>query len=126
MDEWIRRMREIPGFCTECTESGRAWTDAADNARTAIGHARTAAHWLRNAAARLPEQAGSLNRAAAHYDGIVDLLHPALAAEGEASYRTFIGDIERQRAHADEVLVPVKAQYLQAAEAMDEALEAME
>ena len=64
-------------------------------------------------------------KAATQYDRIAALFTPAITGEGGESYEGFIGDLDKLKAHADEVLVPIKAELAAAADDMEEALVAM-
>jgi len=76
----------------------------------------------------LPERPGPdanhLRAAAAHYDRIVALFGPALQDDGPESYRQIIGDLGKQKAHAEKVLKPVKAELAAAGQEMEKALAA--
>ena len=87
--------------------------------------AQAAAKYLRQAARRLPQTARPhLTTAADHYDRIVELLHPAMTGQGGESYDQLIGDIQKQKNHAANVLTPIKAELAAAANAMEKALAA--
>jgi len=49
------------------------------------------------------------------YERIADLIRPAVTGEGGDSYAQFVGDLTEQKAHADRVLKPVRAQLTEAA-----------
>ena len=125
MDAWIEKMEQTP-FCVPCFESApdRVWTCAINNAQTTTAGAKAAALHLRERLDTFPEAAHShLEAAATHYDRIAEVLGPALTGEGGEHYRDFIGDLEKQKAHAD-VLRRVKAELAAAADEMERALAA--
>ena len=128
MAAYIEHMRTVPGFCEGCFERApdRAWTDARDSAWAVSGLAKTAARYLRRRIGTFSVEARPhIEAAARHYDRIVLLLHPALTGEGGRSYQQWInGNLEAQQRHADEVLVPVRAQLAAAGNAMARALAA--
>ena len=64
--------------------------------------------------------------AAAHYDRMLDLLSPAATDDSGRSYEEFIGDLDKQKEHADMVLVAVKNELAAAAVEIEKALAAME
>ena len=61
--------------------------------------------------------------AARRYERIAELLAPAMDWDGPRHYRHFIGDLEKQRAHAD-VLRRVRAELAAATDDMAAALAA--
>jgi hypothetical protein len=69
--------------------------------------------------------ASCLNEAALQYEQICNLLAPAVSDRGGAGYREFIGDIEKQKAHAASVLKPVRGALLAAAEQLENAVALM-
>jgi hypothetical protein len=106
MDLWIKQMSEVPGFCAECQQrSQRGWTDARDNAVRMEAGARAAALYLRQCAPGFPAAARPcLQAAAKHYDRVQALLRPALTGEGGETLAQFVGNLEKQKAHAAQVL----------------------
>jgi len=63
-----------------------------------------------------------LQKAITHYERIAALLRPAITGEGGVAYKEFMGDLEKQKEHAETVLKPVKAQLLEAAAVLEQAL----
>lgn len=129
MDAWIGQMRRVPGFCASCfAEIGSRTGDAPNNARRMSAGAQAATGQLRRIAgsrSMTPEARALLESAAARYDRIFALLQPALTGQGGPGYTEFIGDLERQQAHAEQVLVPVKAELAAAAEELEQTVVAM-
>jgi len=123
MDAWIGQMKKVP-YCPDCGDKSHGCADC--SARPTSEGAKVAARYLHKIAAEFPEAARPhLEAAASHYDRIVELLHPALTGEGGEHYRDFIGDLEKQKTHAEEVLVPVKAELAAAANDMEKVLAAI-
>jgi hypothetical protein len=125
MDAWIAKMEQLP-FCGPCFKSApdRVWSCALNNGQTTTAGAAAAAAWLRRNAGQLaPDARPHMERAAAHYDRIVALLAPAMDWNGPGHYCHFIGDLDKQKAHAD-VLRQVKAELAAAADEMEAALAA--
>ena len=124
MDVWIAKMEQLP-FCGPCFESApdRVWTCALDNSNTTAAGAATAAHYLRERAASLPEAARPhLEQAADCYERIAELLRPSMTEGSGQHCRAFIGNLEGQQAHAADVLRPVRQELAAAADAMEAAL----
>lgn len=122
MDTWISTMATVKGFC----EPGHPWSCTAGNATPTVEGSTFSAKWLRNLAERQSGPAAAhLRSAASHYDRIVALFGPALQESGPESYHAIIGDIEKQKAHAEKVLTPVKAELAAAGDEMGKALAAM-
>lgn len=88
---------------------------AVENAERFLRGAQVAARRLR---AIGPQYEAS----ARHYDRIAELFLSAARGKGEVHYAAIIGDLDKQRAHADTVLVPVRAELAAAAAAMEAAL----
>lgn len=123
MDTWISTMATVKGFC----EPGHPWNCAAGNARPTVEGSTFSAEWLRALAGKWGGQsADHLRAAASHYDRIVALFGPALQDDGPESYRQIIGDLEKQKTHAEKVLKPVRAELAAAGQEMEKALAAME
>lgn len=61
---------------------------------------------------------GCLHKAAEAYDRIVDQLEPARSGVGGTHYRDFVGDLGKQREHAETVLKTVKNELDRAAALM--------
>lgn len=123
MDLWIRHMKQVESFCEPCRESsGSGWRCATSTANALTSGAETAARWLREQAEELQSDAGKLLAGAAEaYQRICKRLQPALS-DGEAGYQSLIGDLDRQRAHAETVLLPIRDDLASAAEAIEKAI----
>ncbi len=124
MDVWIRDMETIPGFCAECQErGGRGWSDALDNGKLMHGGAVFAASCLRKCAEGFPATARPhLEAAATQYDRIAELLRPAVTTGDQGHYKTFVGDLAKQKIHADQVLRPIRSALASAGDEMAKAL----
>ena len=126
MDAWVAKMKQTP-FCVPCHKAApdRVWTCAINNGQTTIAASKAAASYLRKRVGTFPAAARPhLEATAKHYDKIVELLRPAVTGEDGEHYRTSIGDLGKQKAHAENVLKPVKAELAAAADAMAKALAA--
>ena len=124
MDLWAEQMEEVP-FCPDCRD--KSWTCAKGSAITPYEGAKVVSSYLRKRMATFPEAARPhIEATAKHYDRIAELLHPAITGEGGESYEEFIGDIEKQKAHIENVLKPVKAELAAAADEIEEALAAIQ
>jgi hypothetical protein len=120
LDAWATTMATVKGFC----EPGHPWNCAAGNAIPTVEGSKFSARWLRAHADKQGGQsADHLRAAASHYDRIVALFTPALKDDGPECYRTIIGDLDKQKAHAEKVLKPVKAELALAGDEMAKALE---
>lgn len=116
MDAWITHMETVKGYCAPCFGRGQdSWHDAMENAERFLRGAQIAARKLRAAGPQF-------EAAAKHYDRIAELLTPAARGKGEVHYAAFIGDLDKQKAHAETVLKPVRAELLAAAVAMETAV----
>ncbi|MFH0965049.1 MAG: M56 family metallopeptidase [Planctomycetota bacterium] len=125
MDLWIAKMETVP-FCEPCYKSaaGHVWTCALNNGQTMTAGARTVSSYLRKRKDTFAAEARPhVEAAAERYDRIAALLAPAVTGEGGAHYRDFIGDLEKQKAHA-KVLREVKTELAAAADDMEKALAA--
>jgi hypothetical protein len=126
MDEWIKGMSDTKGFCALCYAKGGAaasWKSGPDVAIPTVEGSTFSAKWLRRLADKRPSPAADhLRAAASHYDRIVALFGPALQDNGPESYRSIIGDLDKQKAHAEKVLRPVKAELAAAGDDMEKAL----
>jgi len=128
VDAWIRQMREVRGFCAPCfSRQGADIGDAPDNARRMVAGARAAAQQLRRIASQHPgtEIRQGLDTAAARYDRIADLLEPALLGKGGPRYAEFVGDIGKQQAFAETVLLPVRHELAAIAQQLEQAVTAL-
>lgn len=128
MDLWIKQMSEVPGFCAECEQrSQKGWTDARDNALRMDAGARAVSTYLRRRAPSFPAVVRPcLEATAKHYDRIQALLRPALTGEGGESLEQFVGNLDKQKAHAEKVLVPLRKELAAAVESIEDALAAAE
>jgi hypothetical protein len=108
MDAWIKHMQEVKGYCAPCFGRGQqSWQDAMENGERLLRAARVAAKKLRSLGPQYEVTAK-------HYDRIVELLKPV-------KYQEFIGDLVKQKAHAENVLVPVKTELAAIAEELEKA-----
>jgi hypothetical protein len=126
MDLWIAKMRAVP-YCGPCQKSApdQVWTCATSTAQPVYEGAKLSAAALRRAESSFPEAARPyLENAAQHYDRIAELLAPYGTWSDQGGYRDIIGDLAKQQAHADAVLVPVKTELAAAADEMEQALRA--
>jgi hypothetical protein len=123
LDEWIKQMRDVPHFCLPCQNNkGSGWQSAATVARAVLHRSETAATFLHRHSENFSgELQNCIIDVSKCYDAIVSLLRPAIYDEGDG-YKSFIGDIEKQKAHAETVLLPVRNELIKAADKMEEAL----
>ncbi|HUW81654.1 MAG TPA: hypothetical protein VMZ31_02515 [Phycisphaerae bacterium] len=127
MDEWIGQMERVAHFCPPCqTKAQAGWKSASVVARAMTHRSGVAAGFLREQMPSFSQTARPhVAGAASHYDQVAQLLAPAISENGSESYREFIGDLEKQKVHADKVLRPVKAELLAVADGMRKALAAV-
>lgn len=119
MDMWAKQMCKIP-FCPACKE--RSANCAISTAQPAYEGTKVVASYLRRRIHTFPDAAHPrLEATARHYDRIVDLLHPAFRGEGGERYHTFIGDLAKQKAHA-ETITHCKTELAAAADKIEQAL----
>jgi hypothetical protein len=123
LDEWIKQMREVPYFCPPCQENkGSGWQSAATVARAVLYRSETAATFLRRHSENFSGELQScIIDVAKSYDAVASLLRPAIQDENNG-YKSFIGEIDKQKTHAETVLAPVKNELLKAAGKMEKAL----
>ncbi len=124
MDDWIGQMTTVPYFCPPCEKNKGAGGRSATIVARAMSHrSKVAADWLR---ARLDTSPADvrphIELAASHYDRIVELLQPAIADEGEESYKDVIGDLAKQKEHAARVLRPIRKELSAVADDLETAL----
>jgi len=123
LDEWGKQLRLEAGFCPACRANNKSdWESAAKVARAVTHRSQLAAQYLHEHLAAFPA-AGQphIELAAGHYQRIVSLLQPVLDNNGNG-YRLLIGNLPKQREHVQQVLIPVKAEFLAAANKMEQAL----
>ncbi len=125
MDAWIEAMGNVPFDREQWQGQDHSAQHARQTAMPTFEGARAAARCLRRMAAEAPvPSAGELGQAADQYGRITELLQPALADDGPASYGAFMGDPDRQRQHIDEVLKPVRDCLESVASHLERAVEA--
>ncbi|NQU41156.1 MAG: hypothetical protein HQ523_14485 [Lentisphaerae bacterium] len=124
MDLWIEKMSTGVGFCEECEQkANKGWTDAKDNGAIVLRSSRAASAYLRQRSSTFPAGAQPhLEAAATCYDRIAELLRPAITGEGGESYEQFVGNLDKQKAHVHEVLIPIRQELEKAAQALEKAL----
>jgi hypothetical protein len=124
MDKWIQQMREVQGFCPGCFERApdHAWGDANDNAQTLFGGALSVSKYFRDRLGDHPAMAAHLEATAKCYDRIAEIIEPSIWKDSPVHYRTFIGDLDKQKKHADEVLRPIKRELSAAANELEKAI----
>jgi len=121
MDLWIAQMEE-PAYQED--DSASSAGNAALTAQATAHGAEVAASYLRRIAKDFsPAGRSHLEAAAKHYDRIAALLRPALTGEGGESYAQFMGDLPKQKEHAN-ALRQVKAELSEAADEMARTLAA--
>jgi len=127
VDRWIEQMQQVPGFCPECQQrQQRGWRCAVATAQTAYEGAKVAAAELRKQAAAAVQQAPAhLQEAALCYDRIAESLGPAITQDSGMYYEQFVGDLDKQKSHADSTLRPMRAQLAAAADEMEAAVSTM-
>ncbi len=128
MDLWIDKMRGVPGFCEPCTsKANRGWACAMTNARAMHHAAGHAAAFLRRELPDWPEQSQPhMESAARRYEAMTALLQPLMAMEEVQGYQVIVGDLDKQRAHARDVLEPVRNEMAEVAEDIQQALDAVD
>lgn len=122
MDEWIKQMQDVPYFCPPCQEHGEnGWQSATKIARYTIHRSEIAASFLRRISESLPENIqDDIFNISKCYDNIAILLKNSVD-----NYKEIIGDIDKQKEHAETVLHPVKNELIKAADEMEKALTLM-
>ncbi len=124
MDLWIAQM-EKPVYQED--DPGSSEGNAHLTAYHTLHGAEVAAAYLRKQAPTFAAGARPhLEAAAGHYDRIANLLRPAVTGEEGQSYSEFMGDLAQQKAHAENVLKPLKAELAAAADEMEKALALLE
>jgi hypothetical protein len=127
MDAWIERMRQDEGFCTHCHKgSKRGWADADTNARRMHAMALVLADHLTRRRDVYPVAVRRyVDDLVRRYRGIADLLKPALAGDGGQKFEQFIGDMNKQRAYASDVLMRVRREIERVGKTIEAALAAL-
>jgi len=120
MDKWIEQMETVQGFCPGCFERApdRAWTDANDNGQTFYGGTQSVSKYLRQRRSFHPSISSRLGTVATHYEQMGEILRLSAANNGE-QYKTFIGDLAKQKEHADRVLRPIKDEMARATDEIE-------
>jgi len=128
MDMWIGWMSEQQGFCPGCYERApdRAWRDATNVAAHTLNGAKAAVSFLQDRLDSFADDARPHVQAViSRYRRIAELLTPAMKRDSGGHYRTFIGDLDKQKEHAETVLRPVKDELAGAADDIEKALAAV-
>ena len=124
MDEWINRMKTVPGFCIPCEKVKRGWSCAEACAIPLSAGAKNAAAYLKKRLNSFPvKMRAHLRKAAAHYENIAKLLAPALDKKAKTHYRHFVGNLKKQQAYASSVLEKVKEELAAAGNDIELALQ---
>jgi hypothetical protein len=132
MDEWMKAMSTMPGFCPCQGCQGRLHNPsmykleaAYENAVSTAAACQVTSRYLRRISPDFPAAGRAhLESAAGRYDRIASLLAPAMQETGPESYVTILGDMAKQRAHVATVLTPVRAEYAAIADDLERALKA--
>ncbi|MBN1556429.1 MAG: M56 family metallopeptidase [Phycisphaerae bacterium] len=123
MDAWIHQMNSVPYDTEQWQGNDRSADQAKKTALPTYEGAKVAAAHLRKQVNTFAEGARPhLEAAAKHYDRIVKLLDPAINSRGDENYDRFMGDLDKQKAHIERVLKPVKSEFAAAADEMEQAL----
>jgi len=123
MDVWIDQMKKNSFVDGSTPASAQSKSGARATALLTYEGARIIPGYLRSQAGSFPEGARRhIDAAAEAYSRIAALLRPALTGEGGERYEDFVGDVDKQKAHAENILVPVKRELGAAADAMSKAL----
>ena len=121
VDAWADRMVQTVGFCEPCYKPGKQSSlgDAEDNSRRVLKSSRVVAAYLdqlsKDAA---PAARADLGAARDCYRRIIELLQPVMRGPKDGRYGAILGDLAKQRAHADAAIRPIRKQLTIAAEAM--------
>jgi len=124
VDAWADRMVQTLGFCEPCYKPGKTSSvgDAEDNARRVLKSSRVVAAYLdqlsKDAA---PAARADLGAARDCYRRIAELLGSVLRGPKDGRYGAILGDLAKQRAHAEAAIRPIRKQLAAAAEAMTRA-----
>jgi RNA polymerase sigma factor (sigma-70 family) len=121
MDLWMAQMSK-PSFQEDDPASSAG--NAGVNANVSTHGAEVASEYLRRRMDSFPEQMRpSIEVAAKRYAHIAELLRPfAVPPKGGQGYGAIMGDLAKQKAHAANVLVPVRAELAAAADELEKAL----
>lgn len=125
MDKWIEQMNKRP-FCPDCVASApdREWTCANSTAEPVYSDAQTVSNYLRKQPPSPIEAIQkNLEAIANHYDRIAELLEPSLTPDTTTHYSNIIGDIDKQKEHAEIVLLPIKTEMSKAANAIENGID---
>ena len=128
MDKWIEQMNKRP-YCPDCFASApdREWTCANSTAVPVYEGAKTVSAYLKKQIPEFPRKIQpELLSIIQHYDNITELLESALKPDAPSHYKEIIGNKEKQKMHAETVLLPVKDEFVKAADAIEKALVLME
>jgi hypothetical protein len=124
MDWWIAEAQK-PQFQEDDADAS-VW-NAGRCALYMYEGANRVSSYLRRRMKAFPEPARPhLEEAALRYDHIAELLAPFALSPTGASYAAIMGDVEKLKAHTQNVLEPVKADLVEVAQELDLALAAME
>ena len=130
VDAWIDKMHHVP-FCVPCVESApnpdraRGWSCARNCATSVCEGAAAASSALRKWAPGLAaDNAAHLRAAADSYDAVERLLRPFTTWEKGVAYHAMMGDVQKQKQHAEDVLRPIKDHLTPTANEMEKALTA--
>jgi hypothetical protein len=124
MDRWANRMATVEHFCDPCQsrEAGSAVGCAWLTAVTLTEGAAAVASYLRERAdAAGPDRLPHIREAATRYGHIVALMQPALEGGPGEGYGVILGDMAKQREHADAIRA-ARRELAAAADSMQSAL----
>ncbi len=126
MNLWTDHMKRTESFCEVCRETaGSGWRCATSTANAMTSGAAVAARWLDAQVEEAASPAGEpLASAAEAIRRACRRLEPAMS-DGQGGYKALIGDLDRQREHAETVLAPIRDDLAEAAEAMKDARAAL-
>lgn len=127
IDVWANQMEQVP-ICLHCYELApdRMWSCANGMADPIQEACRVAAWYLRQLTGRFEQSTRfHLGQAAQCYEIIAARLLLALRADGDESYRSIIGNAQKQRRHAQEVIRPCRNILANAADEIEKVLETM-
>ncbi|MDY7010657.1 MAG: hypothetical protein SVV80_07885 [Planctomycetota bacterium] len=132
MDAWMKKMDHVP-FCEACVESApdpdraRGWTCARDCAASVCEGAAAASVALPKWASHFTPKAGEhLQSAGERYKNIDRLLRPFTTWDNGRGYHAMMGNLQKQKQHAEDVLRPIMDEFATAADEIEKAQAAME